>query len=268
MSYWLKLYTEIIDDPKLADVPEWAKWCFVEFLCLAKENDKDGELQTANKMAWRLRKTVKQVETALRTLEQSGVVHTTGAVWFVTNFAKRQALSESADRVRRFREKKKEEEKRNTPVTVTGYGNVSPSSSISSSSLNSDSSDFKNVPLSAVAYAAFQDNGGPRKAERLYQLITGQMSIPSLSQAQALTDLQSMLDYYGTNWDRAVAEGREVFGLWCAQHGKNGKAYSPVNTAWLTKWLEKIAPRPDKPDLETVSGQLERARQMLESVHR
>jgi hypothetical protein len=261
-SYWLKLYTEILDDPKLAEVPDWAKWCFVEFLCLAKENEKGGELQPVTKMAWRLRKTAKQVEATLRTLEEAGVVHTTGATWFVTNFAKRQALSESAERVRRFREKQKEEKKKNVPVTVISYSNVSSSSSSSSSSLpldsdSLDSSDSFTAAQTANAVSAFNNNGHVRSCEQLYQRVTGQISIPSTSQAQALADIQTVLDHYGKAWDRAVEEGKEIFAAWCNTTGKSGRNYSPTNTAWLGKWLEKIAPVPDAIQ-NTVAGIAER----------
>ena len=88
----------------------------------------------------------------------------------------------------------------------------------------------------------FNQTSVEMKTLQLYRQVTGQMSIPSLSQTQALTDLQTLLDHYSTNIERAVIEGKEVFGVWCNTNGKSGKPYSRTNTAWLSKWLEKIAP--------------------------
>jgi hypothetical protein len=97
----------------------------------------------------------------------------------------------------------------------------------------------------AAAVISFNNSGSERKAYQLYQYVTGQMSIPSLTQTQALTDLQTIFDHYGKNFDRAVEEGKEIFAAWCNTTGKNGRNYSPTNTAWLGKWLEKIAPVPE-----------------------
>lgn len=264
MSYWLKLFTEIIDDPKLAEIPEWAKWCFVEFLCLAKENDKGGELQPVTKMAWRLRKTAKQVEAALRTLKEVGVVHSTGATWIVTNFAKRQAPSESAERVRRFREKQKQE-KKDIPVTVTSYGNITPLSS--SSSINSDSDSFDSFTPSETANAvnSFGNNGQARMCERLYQQVTGQICIPSSQEIAANKSLQAILDYCQGDLEKAVGVSKPVYQRWCSTPGKTGRNYSKLNTNWLEKVLETLAP-----DVETVDtvhlSKLDRVKQEMERI--
>lgn len=106
------------------------------------------------------------------------------------------------------------------------------------------------------AIERFNDNHA-RSAEKLYQQVTGQISIPAMSMSQALTDLETLLDHYGKNWDRAVSEGKDIFSGWCNTTGKSGKNYSPTNTGWLSKWLERIAPRPEAQDT-TVSSIAER----------
>lgn len=119
-----------------------------------------------------------------------------------------------------------------------------------------------------ISTASFSDNGYVRREEKLYQAVTDQGCVPPAHYTEVYQSMQALLDYYGTNIERAITEGKEVFGTWCNTVGKNGRKYSALNPGWLSKWLERIAPRPGKPDTETVAGQLERARQMLESVHR
>ena len=239
MSYWLKLYTEILDDKKVAKLNDCHFRIFVMCLLYAKELDQDGQLPPAEDIAWRTRRSKEQITSALLAMEKVEIVKKTEHGWHIVNFAKRQAISESAERVRRFREREKEKKKEN--VTVTFHETL-PETFPSSSSplpLNSDSL------LTGEAFNSFNNFGHVRNCEQLYQQVTGQISIPSGSQAQALTDLQTVLDYYGKNLERAISEGKEIFSEWCNTTGKTGKPYSRTNTAWLGKWLEKIAPIPE-----------------------
>lgn len=113
-SYWLKLWIDLLDDPKTGRIPDWLFRRFILFLCAAKEYDHDGLLQPVPDLAWRLRLSEAQVDEALRALSEAGVVQKTADGWLIVNFRKRQAPSDSADRVRRFREEKKQ-----CNVTVT-----------------------------------------------------------------------------------------------------------------------------------------------------
>jgi hypothetical protein len=265
MSYWIKLSLDILDDPKIAKLSDFQFRIFTLCLLFAKELDKDGQLAPAADIAWRLRLPEKPVSDALLAMKGVGIVDEHERGWNIVNFAKRQTVSDSTERVRAFRRRKKEKEDV-TDVTVT------PSSSVSSSPLDSDSYDsyeVKDLPPAAVAYSAYQNhNGGGRQAEKLYQQVTGQMSIPSLSQTQALTDLQTLLDHYGKNIERAVTEGKEIFGVWCNTAGKNGKPYSRTNTAWLGKWLEKIAPLPGDPHESSLQAILIKARKEQEAMQK
>ena len=105
MSYWLKLYTEIIDDLKVAKLSDFQFRLFVLCLLYAKELDEDGKLAPASDIAWRLRLPDKSVEEALRAMRAVGIVDEHERCWFVVNFAKRQ-YSESYERVKRYRKKR------------------------------------------------------------------------------------------------------------------------------------------------------------------
>jgi hypothetical protein len=113
----------------------------------------------------------------------------------------------------------------------------------------------------ANARAKFENNLQPRRCEKIYQQVTGQFSIPSAVMAQALQDLQAILDHYGKDWDCAVKDGKQIFATWCGTKGKTGKYYSKVNVGWLGKWLEHIAPKPDNPNQNSIDVILEKYRE-------
>lgn len=111
MAYrWLKLYYEILEDPKMTTLPDFLFRRTIELFLLAGRNGDDGVLQPVAHMAWSLRIDEKRLVENLRSLEQIGVVaETEPGKWVVVNFAKRQAAEDSAERVRAFRERKKSE---------------------------------------------------------------------------------------------------------------------------------------------------------------
>lgn len=117
-NYFIKLYHEILDDPKMGKLPDWLFRRAIELFLLAGENDKDGLLQPVADMAWRLRADEKRLAESLQALSKVGVVHETPEGWVVTNFAKRQARVPDDERQRRKRERdKKQEYYGHEPVT-------------------------------------------------------------------------------------------------------------------------------------------------------
>jgi len=74
---WIKLYPEILDDPKIGHLPNWLWRRAIELFLLAGENGADGRLQPVSDMAWRLRITESDLVKSLRTLSKIGVVHET-----------------------------------------------------------------------------------------------------------------------------------------------------------------------------------------------
>lgn len=55
MRRWVKLFTEILDDPKMAALSDREYRVFVNLLALAGQVDRDGELGTLKEIAYRLR---------------------------------------------------------------------------------------------------------------------------------------------------------------------------------------------------------------------
>lgn len=264
-SYWLKLYTDILDDPKVAKLTDYQFRVFIMCLAYAKEVNEGGYLAPASDIAWRFRLPEKGVVEALLAMERAGIIAENDGRYYVVNFTKRQeSPSPGAERVRRFREKKKMENSNNVTDDVT----VTLPPLLSSPLLSSDSPLDSFTPAQTANAISSWGNNGARSAERLYQQVTGQISIPATSLSQALSDLETVLDHYGKNIDRAVSEGKEIFASWCNTTGKSGRSYSPTNTAWLGKWLEKIAPRPDAPATNTAASIADRMRALAEAAQK
>jgi hypothetical protein len=142
---WVKLWTKQLENPEIAELPDYLYRRWIEILMLAGKNDADGLLQPVRKMAYILRLKEAQLSENLMSLNQIGVVHQDDAGnWHVTNWKKHQ-YSESTDRVRKFRDKKQKEESGDDAVTVTRYNRVTDIliSSDSSSLSDSDSSSIE-----------------------------------------------------------------------------------------------------------------------------
>ena len=110
-NYWVKLYQEILDDPKIGRLRVSLKWRFVECLLVAGENGEDGLLPETADMAWRLRADAEMLETDLTELGAGGLLDMVDGRWRVTKFKTRQEPSKAALRMRRYRERKKEAKK-------------------------------------------------------------------------------------------------------------------------------------------------------------
>ena len=75
---------------------------------------------------------------------------------------------------------------------------------------------------------------------RLYTSITNQANPPYDQLDRVCANLKIVLDYYG-DVESAIPPGKGNFDLWCKTKGKSGKPYSPLNPAWIEKWIEAIA---------------------------
>lgn len=119
-KYWIKLYHEILDDPKMGRLEDRLYRRTIELFLLAGELDQDGYLPTVRDIAWRLRIDEEQLETEMIELQKVGILSVQGGRWLVTKFAERQAPMEKAEYMRRLREERQREQyyqPRYQPVT-------------------------------------------------------------------------------------------------------------------------------------------------------
>lgn len=116
MNYWLRLYTGILDDPKVQRLaPEQFKG-WINLLCLAKEND--GLLPSLEDTAFRLRISEAEAQSLVEVLANRGLLDHTDEGVTPHNWENRQFISDedptAALRQRRARAK------RNVTRDVTG----------------------------------------------------------------------------------------------------------------------------------------------------
>lgn len=94
---WVKVYTEILDDPKIGPISDQCKWRFVEACLLAGECDSNGYLVSGERaltledIAWRIRRSLDEIKPDYDRLIELGVIkQDENGVYYLPNFEKRQ----------------------------------------------------------------------------------------------------------------------------------------------------------------------------------
>lgn len=104
-NYWIKLYIEILDDPKMGRLTAEQWRLTIELFLLAGEQNKNGKLPSLADIAWRLRIDENSLLQTMSELEQVGILSRDGDTWVVTNFARRQDKISDAERSKAWRER-------------------------------------------------------------------------------------------------------------------------------------------------------------------
>lgn len=121
-KYWIKLYHEMLDDPKVGRLNDSIYRRFIECLLLAGELDASGLLPLIEDMAWRLHIAETALSQDMSRLAMGGLVelkqHEGQERWFVTKFAERQAPSSAAERMRELRKRKRKEAKEKEEIGI------------------------------------------------------------------------------------------------------------------------------------------------------
>lgn len=222
MSYsWIKLYDEILDDPKMGRMPDWLWRRAIELFLLAGRNRNDGQLQPVPDMAYTLRTSEEKLTESLRALSEVGVVHEAQpGQWVVTHFAKRQERISNTDRVRDYRKRQRnaDETERFTDETR---------SSISSSSSDSvSSSDL--LP---------EKEQKPPKANQIEEIVLFRRAAGMYPPRPSFETVVDSMHKIAARLKRAPGVGdlRPFLTAW------TDRGYKPNNLAWLTDWAVKGA---------------------------
>ena len=121
-GYWLKLYTEILDDPKYFRLSDSAKLGMVELMIVAKRLDMDGEVTSIEDVAFYTRRTVEWWTPVFEELSKIEYLVSNGSETIIRKFAERQAAVDGAERIKQFRALKHKQEfmsrDSNEPVTI------------------------------------------------------------------------------------------------------------------------------------------------------
>ena len=104
---WLRLYTDILDDEKIAQLSDNQYRIFTFLMLMASENDLGGVVTQGHQaIAWRLRMPVNRIKSAIEKLEALNIISNENNTITFLNWHKRQYKSDnSTERVKRFRNK-------------------------------------------------------------------------------------------------------------------------------------------------------------------
>jgi hypothetical protein len=114
-DYWMKLYIEILDDPKMATLPDRVWRRIIELFLAAKREQKDGYLPDTRQLAWMLRMNPDELEGDLAQVAQTGIIQRVVNGWLIPKFAERQSAVPAKERMAQMRERDQRQEY---------YGNV------------------------------------------------------------------------------------------------------------------------------------------------
>jgi len=102
-GYWLKLYTEILDDPKYFKLSDNAKLGMIELMVVAKRINLDGEIPEIEDVAFHTRRTVRWWTKVFDELISIDYLVKNGEKTIIRKFAERQSAVLDSERQRQHR---------------------------------------------------------------------------------------------------------------------------------------------------------------------
>jgi len=105
-TYWIKLYHEILHDPKMERLTDHQYRRCIELFLQAGESDMGGLLPHVADMAWTFRTTEEAILADLVDLSKVGIVNQNNGRWIVTHFADRQDPITPAEGMARLRDRR------------------------------------------------------------------------------------------------------------------------------------------------------------------
>jgi DnaD/phage-associated family protein len=116
-NYWMKLWFDILRDPKMGMLPDRLWRRVIELFLIAGQKGEEGLLPDVPEIAWQLNRSAQSITNDLEKIRKTGIVDiNVDGVWYVTNFKKRNAPVDSAKRIKDFRQRERYE-KGNVDVT-------------------------------------------------------------------------------------------------------------------------------------------------------
>ncbi|HNW93123.1 MAG TPA: hypothetical protein PKM88_09485 [bacterium] len=104
-GYWIKLYQEILDDPKMATMSDHLWRRTIELFLVAGKYFDDGNIPDAKQVAWVLRSDEASISADLEAIAATGIITKTENGWIVNKFKLRQSAVSGKDRKAQQRER-------------------------------------------------------------------------------------------------------------------------------------------------------------------
>jgi len=248
-NYWLKLYHELLHDPKMAmlDSDTWRR-CIEMFLFAGEHGTKRGYLPDVTHMAWTLHTTEDALTADIDALVDLGILsRDDDGDAYVTQFESRQAPASSAARQKRHRERSHKaqhygHEPRNEHVTTR---NTELESDTETETEKIESAD---VPAAVAAPPAKpkrkrRSTADPRTAHpaiQAYRTAVGGRAYPKRELYDPIIE--------------ALGETPDIPRLTDCRRAWIARGFKPVNYAWLFEWYQDGIPMNGKARASPVSS--------------
>lgn len=207
MRYWIKLYTEIVHDPKMGRLTDRQFRTCINLFAMAGALDREGALPALDDMAWQLHMGTDALLDDLRALASVNIVTDEDGVWTICKWAERQAKAPSAapdkvlQRVHEHRDRQRNEaqNQRNESVTTLHLEvkrDVTPPETETDKETETDSETEKTTaPVVVVSPYGM----AIRNFENEIGLVSG-------SYADDMKDMWALLESAGTTgwWDKSI----------------------------------------------------------------
>lgn len=217
--YWIKLWIEILDDPKMATLPDRLWRRTIELFLCAGRMGRNGALPESSQIAWMLRTTTDDLELDLKQLALTGIIQRTETGWMVTKFANRQAAIPDAERQRQHRDTKKKQQYYDT---------------VTNQSQNVTQSRAEENQIQSRAEAD-TDNGYHLTPVGILSKASGLSAFPA-DQVQWAEVIASLTEDYGE--EKTIAAMRQACQQWISTKGQSGRYYNITNLGWIN-WAQR-----------------------------
>jgi hypothetical protein len=258
---WIKLYTEILSDPKMGMMDDHL-WRFsIELFALAGKEGHGGILPDTQGIAWVLHRDPQSVQGMIDRLVELKIISLIDGEWIVTHFAERQDADSNAERQKRYRERKH---------NVTYYGNEKVTESIIiDNEIVTNSNEKSNDLLWRIEENRGEEKEKEKKKESRppdpddIRLFSPAPAAPSLSleavicnatglaaippkEYNRIEQVRSLIDKYGQ--DRVIQAMSCSFKTWICTKTKNGNGtYRATNLGWVDWAQEELLKEANAP---------------------
>ena len=243
-NYWIKLYTEILDDPKMAMLDDHLWRRFYEFCLVAGKNNKGGELPTVDQMAWLLRTDASGLQDDVTNLVEIGLLSWEGDALIVTNFSKRQEKLSNAEKQLHFRERlQKDEYYSNQRVTESNTTALPKVTEITDNRIDNriEQKEKEKIPPPAPSLSISQTGDG--FVTSVFSGVTGMTAIPGGDLPKVLPAIDALRAKYPTV-EGLTAYLKPYYAYWQTKKTKDGRPFAKSNCAWLYDWAVAGDPLP------------------------
>lgn len=235
-KYWIKLYHEILDDPKMGMMPEILFSRCIKIFLVAGEFDEGGYLPDVEKMAWRMRINAEQLESDLIELQKLHIVEFRAGKWFVSKFQERQEAMKPAEKMKRNRgEKQKSQYYQSVTSGVTEC--VTNSNADTDTDEDKDTEEGKIQAAPAAHLTPYPTNAreaSENKEIQMFRNISG--VFPGIDDYKAVIDTIVFLRSTYSHEDELRSYLLPFWLAWDSRKTKDGLPFKKTNPTWLTEW--------------------------------